>query len=367
MPRFPVTAALVSALLLTGCAESAGPLGPGAPAAPEAPAAPDAPAEPSGPSGSAADFDRVQAKADMDAFVRSLESPTNATLQTGFREIDELVQGGGLPEGLTGVTFEFDVAAGKYKQSAEAGAPADGVRFVLYGVSPSHEFLPSLDEVGHVDLVDQDSGERRQVRLQASLIGTTVADYVSWAEGDEIRGSYGFTGWVILAGHRVEFDLAGSSRPSGSGMRDSLDARIVLDDRDYLVDGSLMVEGNGTTELSSFAVDYRSRGGEAEIEGTADGTTTTRSVALNGEAYATSEQPAGMAPAFLGVPPHVVTAEEAAFFADLEDLNAISYAMARWTAKPVRRLIALSVLVAARAESPSGGSAGGRTSSALGR
>ncbi len=128
MSRFPVTAALFSALLLTGCSESAGLLGPDAPAGPEAPSGPDAPSELPPPSGSAADFDRVQAEADMDAFVRGLESFTNNTLLTGFREIDELVQSGGLPDGLEGVTFEFDISAGKYKQSAEPGAPADGVR-----------------------------------------------------------------------------------------------------------------------------------------------------------------------------------------------------------------------------------------------
>lgn len=280
----------------------------------------------------------------MDAFVRGLESFTNNTLLTGFREIDELVQAGGLPDGLEGVTFEFDIGTGKYKQSAEPGAPVAGSRFLLYGVSPDRQFLPTLDEVGYIDLLNQGSGARRQVRLVASLTGTTVADYIGWAEGDEDEGGFGLKGWVIMAGHRVDFDLGGTSAPSTLGRRDSLDAMIALDDRNYLVDGNLVLDGDGTAAHSALSVDYRSRGGAAKLAGGSDGTTATRTVSLNGEAYANSSQPAGSSPSYVGVAPHEVTGEEAVFFSELEALNDVSVAMAVWTVQPLWRRISADVL-----------------------
>ena len=72
------------------------------------------------------------------------------------------------PDSVLGKTFVWDTAAHRYAASSTTGAPANGVRFVLYVLDPT-TFLPAIPLTvdGDVDLTDQSTPS-------ASVLGVTV-------------------------------------------------------------------------------------------------------------------------------------------------------------------------------------------------
>lgn len=345
MSRFRVAGMALLCLVLAGCGDSAGP----------------------------AEFDVTQAQADFEAFGDDAGAASNDVLLDGFDEIGELLQAGAvpvrigatdsgpfggaqvslshaamgpalsvrlMPDTLKGKTFEFDVVADSYEETARTGAPSDGSRFILYAVDGDGEFAAPLEEVGYVDVTDQDDGDRRQVRVVAVVNGSTDADYIVWATGDADVGTYGFEGFVRLGSQQVDFDVAGSSDHSGTIQRDSLAGRVEMRDGEFVIDGSLMFEDDGSNSTSGFTLDYLSRGGAFYMEHSDDGTLSASSVELNGEAYATSSEPSGEAPVFVGVDPHTVSPEQAAFFEGANNLTLLPYQVAVFASGPVWRLIA---------------------------
>ena len=345
MSRFRVAGMALLCLALAGCGDSAGP----------------------------AEFDVTQAQADFEAFGDDAGAASNDVLFDGFDEISELLQTGDvpaligatdsrpfggapvslshaaigpalsvrlMPDSLKGKTFEFDVVADLYEETARTGAPSDGSRFILYATDGDGEFAAPLEEVGYVDVTDQDDGDRRQVRVVAVVNGSTDADYIVWATGDADIGTYGLEGFVRLGSQQVDFEVAGWADHSGTGQRDSLESRVEMRDGEFVIDGSLMFEDDGSNSTSGFTLDYRSRGGALYMEHRDDGTLSTSLVELNGEAYATSSGPSGEAPVFVGVDPHTVSAEQAAFFEGANNLTILPYQVAVFAYGPVWRLIA---------------------------
>ncbi|HXI63256.1 MAG TPA: hypothetical protein VNH14_01970, partial [Gemmatimonadales bacterium] len=72
------------------------------------------------------------------------------------------------PDSVLGKTFVWDTAAHRYAASSETGAPANGVRFVLYVLDPL-SFMPAIPLTvdGEVDFTDQST-------TSASVLGVTV-------------------------------------------------------------------------------------------------------------------------------------------------------------------------------------------------
>ena len=81
------------------------------------------------------------------------------------------------PPDVDGKTFEYDVDANMYVQTTRAGAPATGVRFILYAIDPLTQ-LPAepLNEVGYVDLADE-SGALPKIHVTVVGGAVTYVDY----------------------------------------------------------------------------------------------------------------------------------------------------------------------------------------------
>lgn len=70
------------------------------------------------------------------------------------------------PPEVVGKTFEWNVSTLQYEPTARAGAPALGVRFILYAIDPlTGQPADPLVEVGHVDLIDESSGSTQKLRV----------------------------------------------------------------------------------------------------------------------------------------------------------------------------------------------------------
>ncbi|NIR42810.1 MAG: hypothetical protein GWN99_02950 [Gemmatimonadetes bacterium] len=97
--------------------------------------------------------------------------------------VSELTEGEPLniPVGALGVTFIFDPVDG-YVPSQRTGAPANGVRFILYAVDPIlEEPVTPLQEIGWFDIIDTSnfSTGTIDISLEAVVGGVTLVDVTS--------------------------------------------------------------------------------------------------------------------------------------------------------------------------------------------
>ncbi len=117
---------------------------------------------------------------------------------------------------LKGKTFEWDVATHHYAITDRLGAPADGVRFILYAVNPiTHRPAEPLVEVGYVDLHDLSVDNTRSLRIVvAGVDGTPVyVDYTvagTVSPGQFVASANGFisNGESGDAAKTLTFDLS---------------------------------------------------------------------------------------------------------------------------------------------------------------
>lgn len=73
-----------------------------------------------------------------------------------------------IPAPLLGKTMEYSVGQGRYVVGERTGAPANGVRFVLYAVDPlTEDIVTPLVETGYVDLTRTVTGQVATARVEA--------------------------------------------------------------------------------------------------------------------------------------------------------------------------------------------------------
>ena len=107
----------------------------------------------------------------------------------------ELSAGPIIPDPVMGTTFEWDIATDAYVGTARTGAPANGVRFILYGVNPiTHQPIEPLVEVGLVDLMDESTTGNLRLHIRVQGVGgtPTYLDYTAAI----VAGSSSFTATV---------------------------------------------------------------------------------------------------------------------------------------------------------------------------
>jgi hypothetical protein len=125
---------------------------------------------------------------------------TNAT--RAARELAAIVPKSGviqaaamaIPQQYLGVTFVWDAGTSGYVASNLAGAPSDGVRFLLYAVDPVMlQPVEPLVETGYVDITDHGTM-------------TTVDVNVKVVEGDVVYLSYDVTAQATASGGVIHID-----------------------------------------------------------------------------------------------------------------------------------------------------------------
>ena len=102
------------------------------------------------------------------------------------------------PSNFLGTTFEWDEGLGRYAMTARAGAPATGVRFILYAVDPfTGEPVTPLNEIGFLDLTDEGSASATRLGVYAETSEISRLDY-------DVTASY------ALLGDNVEATATGA-------------------------------------------------------------------------------------------------------------------------------------------------------------
>ena len=187
-----------------------------------------------------------------------------------------------------GVTFEWDDIVMDYVATERTGAPATGVRFILYEMDGDVPVV--TNEIGWVDLIDEgDDIVPIALRLSATANDLNFLDYRVELENPEGPGS----GAVRVDGFlrndidQLDFDIdVVASAQQGSETID-ISFNASIDSRDF--DITLTMDGvndaTGETGMVSLTVTHgpHSLAVNATVtEGVMDGT-----ISLNGELFAT--------------------------------------------------------------------------------
>jgi hypothetical protein len=192
-----------------------------------------------------------------------------------------------IPTAVAGKTFVYDVSTSTYVASDLSGAPANGVRFLLYAVDPV-TYLPAdpLDQTGYVDITDLSSGTTQAARIQVVSGSTTYIDYtVSYSSG-ATSGRVSVLGYVTDGiGHSANINLRSTITVS-AGL--TLTYSLTMPDREVAINLTVSVS-DVTLPDSPINVNLTMRGpnGTVTMTGQFAETSGTINVRINGDAFAT--------------------------------------------------------------------------------
>ncbi|MBI3981983.1 MAG: hypothetical protein HY337_03670 [Gemmatimonadetes bacterium] len=115
------------------------------------------------------------------------------------------------PADLLGKTLSYNVGLGRYEVSTETGAPANGVRFILYAVDTLlHIVRQPLTAVGRLDLTDESTPAAAVLRLVVVINNATLLDYAASASFTTGSISFGAEGFISNGATSIDFDLTQS-------------------------------------------------------------------------------------------------------------------------------------------------------------
>jgi hypothetical protein len=106
---------------------------------------------------------------------------------------------------LTGKTLRYDRTTSRYVMSAQSGAPADGIRFVLYNFTPASGVVTvPLVEGGYADITPS-SGAWRVTAYSGLASPTVQFDYTVTASGPVTARTFVLAGFVSSSTSRTDF------------------------------------------------------------------------------------------------------------------------------------------------------------------
>jgi len=209
-----------------------------------------------------------------------------------------------------GTTFIIDPATGEYAPDpSRTGAPANGVRFILYDVDALGE--PDLtSEIGHVDLIDNGATtEGISLRLIAEAGGTTFLDYGVMLSGTASAATITIDGFLASQDGRLDFGFTANANENQGQATFDLDATLDVAAEDLHV--ALSANGVGTDNNGAFDLNLSIQYGSDSIaiEATGDDTTLSATFRVNGAVFATAQGDPNE-PVIVGANGEALTADE---------------------------------------------------------
>ncbi len=195
-----------------------------------------------------------------------------------------------IPESFRGRTYEYNALEGYYHNPDRAGAPANGIRFVLYEVNPITGD-PGSTEIGYVDVLDEGTETAAVVRL---VVVSNEVEYINYTVTATAGvGSLGVEvdGYVSDGTNRVEFTLNHTIDATFGSARAEIDYEIAVVDRDFSMTANMVIEFDAGTETGSITIDatWQQGSNSVSITGSIDMVTDggTLEVHVNGSLFAT--------------------------------------------------------------------------------
>jgi hypothetical protein len=195
-----------------------------------------------------------------------------------------------IPESFRGRTYEYLELEGYYYNPERTGAPANGIRFILYEVNPITGD-PGTTEIGYVDVLDESTDTDGVVRL---VVVSNEVEYINYTVTATVMvGSIGLevAGYVSDGTNRVDFTLNHTIDATFASARAEIDYEIAVVDRDFSMTANMVIEFDAGTETGSITIEatWQQGSNSISIAGSIDMSTDggTLEVHVNGDLFAT--------------------------------------------------------------------------------
>ncbi len=208
-----------------------------------------------------------------------------------------------IPDNIYGTTWEWDINSQSYIQTAREGAPANGVRVILYTINPlTQEPADPLVEVGTLDLMDESVGNTLQLHVLVLGLGgaPTYLDYTASASANQAQGTFAVSsgGHVTNGGsgaalRRLDFGVTLSGNQTATGFTIGVDISYDLNEPNIAIDlvYSETYNQNTSTITDDIFFSFQRLGETIIIDGTEVSTATSFTIDLdvrvNGGLFAT--------------------------------------------------------------------------------
>lgn len=190
---------------------------------------------------------------------------------------------------VLGHTYIYDPVARRYVADlSRAGAPANGVRFILYAVdSGSHEPIVS-QETGYADLTDLIAGALGVgLRFRAVSGGRTFLDYAFTLTPTFTGGVLGVSGFLADEQHRLDFTIGAVGRAIGESRSARVTFDLALPSRQYHATGSIEASDKGSAETARVEVDVAIGADVIHLGGESSRAAVNARLSVNGRLFAT--------------------------------------------------------------------------------
>jgi len=237
-----------------------------------------------------------------------------------------------IPPDLLGATFVWDVGVQHYALSDLTGAPADGVRFLLYAVNPVTGIpVEPLVEIGYADVTTTQTSASASVNIVVVSEDVTYLDYTARITAEsQSTGDIAVSGYVTNGQDRVNFDLDTGVTFSQTTVDLALDYTLTVPTRGgFRIDLESDLSGDFEAETGTYTLDLTARGphGTVNISGNATEGGGTFQVRVNGDLFATIDVSAGDTPVITGRDGGALTPAEEAALADVFHMFGASLAV----------------------------------------
>ncbi|MEQ1856108.1 MAG: hypothetical protein ABL963_06550 [Longimicrobiales bacterium] len=246
-----------------------------------------------------------------------------------------------------GETFVYVPALDEYAvDSTRTGAPATGVRFVVYEVDSAG--IPIVtEEIGYADLIDEGDTSAEDVALRLVVVANsvTVLDYATTLDLGLVQGTLTVDGFVQGAnGVRLDFAIEAVGTHFVNYSTLDLNFDLAVDARDFSITGEVVgvregVEGEGDVDLT---VQHRSHSVRLDVNGSAgilDG-----SVFVDGQLFATIDGPAAT-PTILSADGDALTTAEVLVLHHIVDVVEDIFDFLEDLVDPVDEIVILGVIL----------------------
>lgn len=189
---------------------------------------------------------------------------------------------------MLGKTLTYNPATKAYGVSERTGAPANGVRFVLYRNDASNQPIVA-EEIGAADLTDQKASSPTSagLRLVVNSNGKTYLDYAFDLSGTIGVAVVSVDGFMSDGTDRVDFKIITTGQLFGRGGTATIDAKLEVAAKQFKIAAKVKGPaggGTGPTEIEltvtsgSDVIVVSSKGTDSAIDA---------KVAVNGKLFAT--------------------------------------------------------------------------------
>jgi len=214
--------------------------------------------------------------------------------------------------GGRGTTFVYDtLAAGYVPRFSRQGAPANGVRFILYAVDPLTGAPDVSAEIGHADLFDLGSASGPEVALQFIVVteADIFLDYSVTAVGDQSGGSVSIDGFAGRSADRLAFTVEAQSTSADATTATGVTFTLDIPDKGFDVRAHLASLDTEEGETGSVDIRVRHRGNAIRVQMDGGAGSAEASFLVNGELFATATDGGG-GPIIRGADGEPLSAEE---------------------------------------------------------